>query len=140
VTVRGTLRTLTRESYDQVLRRLEGLARGVAAATGTEVDLEFRHVVPGVENDPAVTAAFVEAAGEVVGADHLDPIPLPSMGGEDFAAYLDHAPGCLLRLGVARPGQAAPPLHSSRFDIDERALVLGARILARGVVALAGAR
>ena len=72
-------------------------------------------------NDPAVTAACVRSAAEVVGADRVVTIPLPSMGGEDFAAYLAHTPGCLLRLGVATADPAAGT-SSTRpsFDIDER--------------------
>ena len=43
----------------------------------------------------------LNAAGEVVGPSHVEDIPLPSMGAEDFSGYLDHAPGCLMRLGTA---------------------------------------
>jgi amidohydrolase len=87
-------------------------------------------------NDPAVTAVCTRAAAEVVGTDHVIPIELPSMGGEDFAGYLSHAPGCLLRLGVASDDRPRHLLHSPYFDIDERALGIGARILARSVVLL----
>ena len=55
---------------------------------------------------------------------------------EDFAGFLAHAPGCLLRLGVASDGHARHPLHSPHFDIDERALTIGARVLARSVIHL----
>jgi amidohydrolase len=56
------------------------------------------------------------------------------MGGEDFSHYLDRVPGAMFRLGCApSPGPAAP-LHSPNFDLDERAIALGARILARAVV------
>jgi amidohydrolase len=58
------------------------------------------------------------------------------MGGEDFAAYLAHAPGCMMRLGVASDDRPRHPLHSPYFDVDERALAIGAKILARSVVLL----
>jgi amidohydrolase len=60
------------------------------------------------------------------------------MGGEDFSGYLARTPGCLLRLGVA-PGTGVPwpQLHSPLFDIDERALALGAKVLAHCIVLLA---
>jgi len=87
-------------------------------------------------NDPEVTRTCVQAAGEVVGASNLDELPLPSMGGEDFSGYLKHAPGCLLRLGVAAADRPRHFLHSPHFDIDEHALLLGARVVARSVVLL----
>jgi len=58
------------------------------------------------------------------------------MGGEDFSGYLKHAPGCLLRLGVAALDRPRHFLHSPLFDIDERALLIGAKVLAHSVVLL----
>jgi amidohydrolase len=52
-----------------------------------------------------------------------------SMGGEDFAWYLDHAPGALARLGVHTPAAQRVDLHQSAFDIDERALAIGVRFM-----------
>lgn len=57
------------------------------------------------------------------------------MGGEDFAFYLRHVPGAMLRLGCALPGRESPPLlHSSDFDIDERVLPFGVRLLAGSLI------
>jgi amidohydrolase len=134
VTLLGTLRTLSPETAARVKGQLAAIARGLAEATRAEIALDFRHPIDGVVNDARVTAAFAEAAAEVVGPGRVEPIALPSLGGEDFAAYLAHAPGCLLRLGVAPPDGPGHPLHSPRFDIDERALAIGARVLAHGVV------
>ena len=47
------------------------------------------------------------------------------MGSEDFAYYLEHVPGCFVRLGARAPGREPLPLHSPAFDIDERALAVG---------------
>ena len=48
---------------------------------------------------------------------------LQSLGGEDFAWYLDHVPGAMARLGVKPPGQERPhDLHQGAFDVDESAL------------------
>ena len=56
------------------------------------------------------------------------------MGSEDFACYLEQVPGAMFRLGVASNLEEITPLHTPRFDIDERALALGVRILAGAVV------
>jgi amidohydrolase len=137
VALRGTIRTLSRASSQRVAERIQQIAEGIAAATDTTFDVNLGFSTDGVVNDPDVTATCVRAAGEVVGPENLDPIPLPSMGGEDFSGYLTAAPGCLLRLGVARQGEPRHHLHSPHFDIDERALALGAKLLARGAVLMA---
>jgi amidohydrolase len=59
------------------------------------------------------------------------------MGGEDFSAYLTKVPGAMLRIGCAPPGFTAPFLHAPNFDVDERVLALGTRILLRTAVLLA---
>ena len=54
------------------------------------------------------------------------PLITANMGGEDFASYLDHVPGCYIRYGAQVPGRESYPAHSSRFDFDESALAVGA--------------
>ena len=137
VVLRGTIRTLSRASSQRVAERLKQVADGLGAATETRFQVSLNHATDGVFNDPAVTEVCTRAAREVVGPDKLDEIRLPSMGGEDFSGYLAHAPGCLMRLGVADPEGPTHHLHSPAFDIDEAALALGARILARAVVLMA---
>ena len=138
VDLQGTIRTLSRTASARVEERIRQLARGLAEATGTTIDVVLENGLGSVVNDPAVTAVCVRAAAEVVGADQVIPIPLPSMGGEDFAGYLTHTPGCLLRLGVASDDRPRHHLHSPLFDIDERALAFGAKVLAHSIVHLSG--
>jgi amidohydrolase len=51
-------------------------------------------------------------------------------GAEDFADYLGRVPGCMIRLGVRKEGKNYA-LHTSTFDIDEDALLIGARFLSK---------
>jgi amidohydrolase len=137
VTLLGTIRTQSRDSAGRVKGWIRHIGRGLEEASRSTITLEFSNGVDGVVNDPIVTDACVRAAAAVVGADHVDTIPLPSMGAEDFAGYLAHAPGCLLRLGVAAAEAPRHHLHSPAFDLDERALAIGAKVLARSAVLLA---
>ena len=132
----GTVRTLSRDAAARVEDRLRRIARGLAEATGADIDVQLERSVDGVRNDPVVTAACAGAAAEVVGPANVEPIPLPSMGGEDFAGYLAFVPGCMMRLGVATEGQPRHPLHSADFDLDENALAFGSKILRTSVVLL----
>jgi amidohydrolase len=134
VVLKGTIRTLSRASSQHVVKRLQQIAEGIAAATETTFEVYLGNTTDGVVNDPVVTGVCLRAAAEVVGQGGLEPIPLPSMGGEDFSGYLTRAPGCLLRLGVAEEGKPRHHLHSPYFDIDEHALMVGAKVLARGAI------
>jgi amidohydrolase len=142
VELRGTVRTMTWAAAVAIEGKLRQIARGLAEAGGVAIEVGLTHGVDAVVNDQEVTAVCNRAAEEVVGPGHVVAIPLPSMGGEDFSGYLAHAPGCLLRIGVATEDRPRHFLHSPHFDIDERALAIGARLLARSVVLLSerGAR
>jgi metal-dependent amidase/aminoacylase/carboxypeptidase family protein len=53
-----------------------------------------------------------------------------SMGGEDFGWFADVLPIALARLGT-HGGGAPLDLHRGTFDVDERAIGIGVRLLAR---------
>jgi amidohydrolase len=136
VKLMGTIRTLSRAAAARVESQVMRIAHGYSEASRATIEVKFRRGTDAVSNDPTVTARCVEAAREVVGAANLVQIPLPSMGGEDFSGYLKHAPGCLMRLGVAAGDRPRQFLHSPLFDIDESAIPLGAKVLAHSVVLL----
>jgi amidohydrolase len=54
-----------------------------------------------------------------------------SLGGDSFAWYLERIPGSYARLGVHDPRTSAQrlDLHASTFDVDERAIDVGVRVL-----------
>jgi amidohydrolase len=54
-----------------------------------------------------------------------------SAGGDDFSWYLERVPGSYGRLGVHDPATDAArrDLHASTFDVDERAIAVGIRVL-----------
>jgi metal-dependent amidase/aminoacylase/carboxypeptidase family protein len=73
---------------------------------------------------------FEAAAERVLGPDAITEAP-QSLGGEDFAWYLESIPGALARLGTRTPGSAADfDIHQAVFDVDERAIGYGVRLLA----------
>ncbi len=134
VLVRGTLRTLRSEVSRSTIMHLERLARGVAEASGTTIRVRHKSGPPAVHNNVALTNIITAAAMDVLGLDDVQTIPRPSMGGEDFANYLQKVDGAMFRLGCVKDEATAAPLHSPLFDIEEESLSIGAKILARCVV------
>jgi amidohydrolase len=131
VTLKGTIRALKDTVSEQARLTLERLCRGTEQAFNASISIDFSDLLRGMTNDPKVTQICLSAARELVGADRVATDDRPSLGGEDFADYLTQVPGCMVSLGVKRPGTEVTALHTSGFDIDERALLIGARLLAR---------
>ncbi|CCG05000.1 amidohydrolase [Blastococcus saxobsidens] len=127
--LRGTVRVLDREAWKGAEELMRSLVTRVAAATGAEVDVDYIRGVPPVVNDPRAVALMRSAALETVGSDHVV-LSAQSMGGEDFGWFADVMPIALARLGT-HGGGAPLDLHRGTFDVDERALGVGVRLLAR---------
>ena len=80
-------------------------------------------------NDRNSVAILAAAARSVLGPRGVASTE-QSLGGEDFAWYLEKVPGALVRLGVRQPDQeSAPDLHRGDFDVDEDAIAIGVRVL-----------
>ena len=133
----GTIRTTDGQTLDRIVASLKNVAEAAALTTGTRIELSFPDGPDAVINDAAVTDVCAQAAASVVGAHNCVTVTLPSMGGEDFSGYLSHVPGAMMRLGVLGAGRPKTLLHTAAFDIDERALVIGAKLLATTLVRLA---
>jgi amidohydrolase len=133
----GTLRTLERHVRERTMAQIHSLAKGLEQITGTRIDVRFERSTPSVYNDAQLTALISEVVDELLGAAQLEVLPRPSMGSEDFAVYLDHVPGVMFRLGCAGHTAPASGLHTPNFDVDERCLAIGAKILVRATVGCA---
>ena len=130
----GSLRSLDADSRRIALETLEDICESITRETGCEVEMQMVVAAPAVENDVGLVSLMREAAIHTIGAGSIEPIEEPSMGSEDFSYYLEHIPGAMLRLGVAGPQVGQAPLHTSRFDIDERALSIGVKVFAASVI------
>jgi amidohydrolase len=134
----GTLRTTRPQDTDAVQKRMEQIVRGVEEATGCSIHMEFTHWCPATDNDAAVTRAIADVGQRLLGPGSVQWLEVPSLGGEDFAFYQESIPGAFVRLGAAVADvRHRRPLHSSLFDIDERALPIGAKLIATAALELA---
>jgi amidohydrolase len=139
--VTGTVRVFDPAAWHEAEALLRELAAQVVAPTGAVVSVDYVRGVPPVINDAGAVAVQRAAVLQGLGASALAETA-QSMGGEDFAWYLEHVPGALARLGVRPPGTTAFDLHQGTFDIDETALAVGVRYtvaLARQALLPAGA-
>ncbi|HIK24617.1 MAG: M20 family metallopeptidase [Thermosynechococcus sp. Uc] len=129
VTLQGTVRSLHPETRATLPEWIEQIVANVCSAYGARYALHYRRGVPGIENTPYLSQLLAEAATEIVGASHVHILPEPSLGAEDFALYLEHAPGAMFRLGVGFRNRPNYPLHHPQFDVDEQAIPVGVMTL-----------
>jgi amidohydrolase len=127
VVARGTIRMLQRDAWVEAPALVERLLEAAVAPLGVKWELDYQRGVPPVVNEPFATAVVSQAAAKALGDAAVVPTD-QSLGGEDFAWYLDHVPGSLARLGTWRGGPTVD-LHSGHFDADERAIATGVRLL-----------
>jgi hippurate hydrolase len=76
-----------------------------------------------VVNTAAETEFARQVAEELVGPQRVVFPWGPTTGSEDFAYYLQHKPGCFLRLGN---GEHSPMVHNAKYDFDDANLTVGA--------------
>jgi amidohydrolase len=128
--LRGTLRTPTPDVWARAPEFLDAALNDVLDGTGATWDVTYSRGVPPVVNDEAATGVFAAAARAVLGADAVGDTE-HSLGGDSFAWYLEQTPGAYARLGVHDPASTGPrlDLHASTFDVDERCIGHGVRLL-----------
>ncbi|MDV6282906.1 M20 family metallopeptidase [Rhodococcus jostii] len=123
----GTVRTGDHETWEMLEPLVREIVHGLLAPTGVRYQLNYRRGVPPVVNDEVSTRMFEDAI-RTVGPDALADTP-QSGGGEDFSWYLEEVPGAMARLGVWSGVGEQLDIHQPTFDLDERALGIGVRVL-----------
>jgi amidohydrolase len=132
--LRGTLRTGDHHIWTELEPLVRSLVGALLAPLGVGYVLDHRRGVPPVHNEPLSAGLLHDAAVAAVGPDGATSTE-QSSGGEDFAWYLEDVPGAMGRLGVWSGDGPQKDLHQPTFDLDERALPVGVRVLVHAALA-----
>lgn len=125
VTLGGTVRAFDPSVREDIPRRMEAMVKGITEANGARYDLEYHFGYPVLVNDAEMAALAGRAAERVVGPGNVVSSE-PAMAAEDFAYFLQRAPGAFASIGVGTPGRGErPSSHSPRFRLDEDGLPFG---------------
>ncbi len=125
----GTFRALQPGVREQLSRGLRRMVQAAAQMFEAEIDLRIQAGTPPLTNRGDALEVARRAALRVVSEENLRPLASINLGGEDFACYLEKVPGCFVRWGGRLGEGPIRPAHTSRFDFDERVLLVGARYL-----------
>ncbi len=129
---KGTLRVLDRAVWGGAQKLVERVLAGTVAPFEVTPDVRYERGSPPVVNDEVATLVMSNAARATLGDTAIHQAA-QSLGGEDFSWYLEDVPGSMARLGVRIPGTNLD-LHAGSFDVDERAIPAGVRVLAQTAV------
>ncbi|MGI8900145.1 MAG: amidohydrolase [Nocardioides sp.] len=125
----GTLRMLDAVAWVDAEDLVRELIGQILAPYGVVAEVAYVRGVPPVVNEAASTALLHETVERVIGPTAAVSTQ-QSLGGEDFAWYLETVPGAMGRLGTRTPGGPTFDLHQGDLAIDERSIAIGARVLA----------
>jgi amidohydrolase len=124
----GTVRTLDPEVRKQVPELMERVVKGVTEAHGATYEFEYQFGYRPVINDEEVTRVIADTVRQVFDGETLEMVR-PNMGGEDFSALQQKAPGTFFWVGARNEEKGITyPHHHPRFTIDEDALPYGVKM------------
>ncbi len=130
VYLEGTLRTMNEPWRDEIHQHIIRIADHTAATFGGEISSRIEVGYPCLINEPELTSKCKSWAQEYLGSENVIELPL-RMTAEDFAYYTQVMDACFYRLGTGNiQKNITAPIHTSRFDIDEDALITGAGLMA----------
>ncbi len=126
----GTVRCLDTGVWQAAMGLIDEIVQSVALAYRVTAKVEYLSSIPPTVNEESSTAMIRRAVAAVLGPAAVQETA-QSLGGEDFAWYLHRVPGAMARLGTRSPGTVTVgDLHQPTFDVDERAIGAGIRVLA----------
>jgi hippurate hydrolase len=126
----GTVRAVDPTSRDLMLGEVKRISETVASGLGVEARVTLDRGTPPIVNSPTATAWARIAASAVLGAQNVVPLGFLNLAAEDFAHYMEHIPGCFLRIGACEPNGSVIPAHAPKFYAAEESIFVGAAVLA----------
>ena len=130
----GTVRMLDAVAWGDAEQLVRETVSQIVEPYGVTPEVIYVRGVPPVINDHASTLLLAHAIEAVVGdSGHVS--TTQSLGGEDFAWFLEHVPGAMARLGTRTPGGPTYDLHQGDLRIDEGSVPIAAKVLAAAAIA-----
>jgi amidohydrolase len=129
----ATIRTFSKQSYEQVIKTMPGFIDSIAAAYHVDAKVSFDPASKVVVNDFDKFESTKQVIIECFGAERFSEMNEPITGGEDFSSILEYVPGTFAFLGACPKDlnpETAPTNHSSKAVFDDSVVADGAAWLA----------
>ncbi|MFJ7738616.1 M20 family metallopeptidase [Lysinibacillus sp. NPDC097287] len=119
----GTVRTFNKDVRATIEREFKRIIQGTEIAHDCTIELDYRRGYPAIVNHEKETLFVRDIAQDICDVFEME----PTMGGEDFSYYLEEKPGTFFFTGAAPKNYA--PHHHPEFDIDEKGMLVAAKVL-----------
>ncbi|MET4562904.1 amidohydrolase [Lysinibacillus parviboronicapiens] len=119
----GTIRTFNKDIRETMEREFKRVVQGTEIAHDCTIELDYRRGYPAIVNHEKETLFVRDIAQDICEVVEIE----ATMGGEDFSYYLEEKPGTFFFTGAA-PTEYAPH-HHPKFDIDEKGMLVAAKVL-----------
>ncbi len=138
-TLKGTVRTFSKDVMAQIEAAMRRTATNVAAGFGATAELDFRVLFAPLVNDDAEAMFIADRAAEIVGAANVERNGNLIMASEDFSFMLEKCKGAYINIGNGDIGTpTSVPVHNPAYQFNDEILPLGAALYARLVEAKLG--
>jgi len=131
VRLEGTVRTFNEGVREKVYNKLKAITEKTAEALGGKAVLNYTFSYPPTINHPGMVEFAKKSIEAILGKENFVEVARPAPGGEDFAYFTREVPSVYLWIGYGKEGETVYPPHSSRFNFDEKALMVGIKTLVR---------
>ena len=131
ITLQGTLRYLNVDLKAQIYQVIDNTVKSVEQLTDAKITWCITHSSPGLKNDDACTDLIIDASKSVLGDENVTMMKESSMGGEDFAFYLEQIPGAYFRIGCFDGKKR--DIHTNDFDLDEECMTTAIKVFSETV-------
>ena len=130
VEIEGTFRTMNENWRAEVHEKLKQIVNEISLKFGIASTIRIEKGYPFLVNHEVLTGHCKSWAEDYLGAENVEELPL-RMTAEDFAFISQEVPSCFYRLGTGNKGLGITSgVHTSTFDIDEKALETGMGLMA----------
>ena len=134
VKLQGTARTLSAKNSKIMPKLIRRTVDGICKARGAKYDLNILSGYPVLSNHIQANDIYRECQTDLFGGKTIVETP-PTLGGEDFAYYVEKTPGAMFRLGIRNDKIGAnKSWHASDFMADEKAIFYGTSLLCAAVL------
>jgi amidohydrolase len=117
----GTARTLSPDTENLVVERLEAILRGITKEAGGDYRFEFNRGYPAVINSEKEAELVLKSSRKILGNEKVIELRKPVMAGEDFAFYQREFPGAFFFVGSAsKEADSEYPWHHPKYNVDDR--------------------
>ncbi len=129
LTISGTVRTFAPEARKMIEEKLRSMVEQIASANDCKANVVWEPNCAAVINDAGATAAGIQAATELYGAENVVPELAPFMSSEDFSSYQEKIPGAMMRIGVKDENHTCS-VHNQAFDFNDEVIPAAATLFA----------